>query len=324
MSAMARVLCLCAGLGAMPFAAVSGVKQRSRARASTRIINGSAVEHPLSTYSFFALPTSSAGSDQWLGCGASIISPTFALSSAHCFGGGNNPCTGPQSIAVWVGDITMDASTQITGGEKSFRTEAELICHSKYDGKCSHGHDLALLKLKTPVPNWVKPVPLDLGSSEAMDGKPVTSIGFGLMEDPFDRTYIGEPSPGLRAVNLSVLKQDSADCVRVFAGGFGCSDDASEAQASNKDQQICAGATDGPERDTCSGDSGSPMVDANGRQVAIVSYGGGPGASTHGAGRECGDPRFPGVYARVSAFADFLREHVPDLPNAVDTATVHA
>lgn len=286
---------------------------------STHIINGSVVSTPSQTYSFFALPTAGAGSDQWLGCGASIISPTFALTSAHCFGGGETPCQGPSSLAVWVGDVNLqnfDISPKTGDGMRHFRAEADVICSDRFDGKCSHGNDIALLRLRTPVPSWVTPVPLNLegGGGEAVDST-LRSMGFGITESSYLQTSISfQPSTSLREVSISVLAQDAANCQRVYDNGWGCSDSASEEAATNLEHQICAGAlASQTERDTCAGDSGSPMIDGSGVQVGIVSYGGGPGGN-HGPGRECGDRDYPGIYARVSAFRDFVREHVHDLP----------
>jgi secreted trypsin-like serine protease len=144
-------------------------------------------------------------------------------------------------------------------------------------------------------------------------------MGFGLTEDPVNQTWIGHAnSQFLRQVGVTVLAQDSESCARVYAGGWGCSDAASEAAAENLDMQICAGSVGGSNRDACAGDSGSPVVDAYGMQVAVISYGGGPGMKMTGSGRICGDPDYPGVYARVSAFSDFILQNVDDLP-ASDT-----
>lgn len=282
---------------------------------SVKIVNGSVVHNPLEKYSFFALPTASAHSDSWLGCGASIISPKYALTSAHCFGGGKFPCVGPTHLAVWVGDLALvDQKIVQKEGGKSFRTEAVLECHASFDGKCSHGHDIALLKLDKEVPSWVKPVPLDLqGSAKAATGELVTVIGFGLRQSSRDPTLIADVSSQLRMAQVQVLSQSADQCNRIYGGGWGCSDQFSEGPANNKHQQLCAGATSAPLRDTCAGDSGSPMIDASGVQVAVVSYGGGPGSKNQGPGRSCGDPNYPGVYARVSAFGSYIKSKVPGL-----------
>jgi hypothetical protein len=64
----------------------------------------------------------------------------------------------------------------------------------------------------------------------------------------------------------------------------------------NGTEMIC---TTGGRPDACRGDSGGPLVslDSGGPTlVGIVSFG----------GQRCGDPRFPGVYTRVSFEAGFL------------------
>jgi secreted trypsin-like serine protease len=291
--------------------------------AEVRIINGSVVKKSSPLHAMFALPTKSAGSDEWLGCGASIISPTFALSSAHCFGGGKSPCTGPQHIALWIGDIQLtsqgDSNVVVANQDgKSFRVEAELICSPAFDGKCSHGNDIALLKLKNKVPDWIKPVTLDLdGKAASKVGEMITPTGFGLTEDAIDPTSVSYSSPpSLRQVDVTVLAQDSASCRRMYVGGYGCSDSDSEGPAKNEDMQVCAGTVSGIDKDACAGDSGSPVLDKFGVQVAMVSYGGGPGNQMQGPGRICGDPDYPGVYGRVSAFREFITSTVLDLPLA--------
>jgi len=194
--------------------------------------------------------------------------------------------------------------------------EAELLCNSAFDGKCSHGNDVALLKLKTQLPSWVKAFPLDIDGKGASNvGDLVTPMGFGLIEDSAAPAAVSyDNSPTLRKADVTVLAQDSTNCGQVYAGGYGCSDPDSEAPASNLHMQICAGSVSGLDRDACAGDSGSPVVDKFGVQVGLVSYGGGPGEKMVGPGRMCGDPNYPGVYVRVSAFRDFITEHVHDLP----------
>jgi len=294
-------------------------------RDTTRIINGSIVANASDKYSYYALLTTGTETNRWLGCGASVISPTFALTAAHCFGGGVAPCTGPLKLALWLGDLELQKQTIVVPKEfgRSFRTDVELICHNKFDGKCSHGHDIALLKLLSPLPKWVQPVKLDVRSVSvnprvhplpSPDRRILKTMGFGLTELGHDPTTIGTVSQDLREVILGMLDEGSQSCKAVFKGGYGCSDWLSEGEAKNKEQQLCAGSGDDRPRDTCSGDSGSPALDEDGMQIGIVSYGGGPGHIVKGPGRFCGDPSFPGIYTRVHPLSDWVNQHVNDLP----------
>ncbi len=68
------------------------------------------------------------------------------------------------------------------------------------------------------------------------------------------------------------------------------------------DTEICATGPPGG-KDSCFGDSGGPLVvaaDGTPRgyvQVGVVSW-----------GPQCGNPLYPGVYTRVSSFADWINK----------------
>lgn len=79
------------------------------------------------------------------------------------------------------------------------------------------------------------------------------------------------------------------------------------------DRNLCAGSPGGGQ-DACKGDSGGPLVarDAAGGyvQIGVTSW-----------GRGCGEAGHPGVYTRVSAYADWIRATTGgDLPVAAGAA----
>lgn len=268
----------------------------------TEIVNGAIIQRPSETHSFFALPTAEKGGKRWLGCGASIISTEHAISSAHCFGGGLDPCAGPREVSLYVGDVTLkNGQIEHIPGGKSKRLDATVRCHPSWDGKCSHGYDVAIMDLATTPPEWVHPLPLMLEKSASV-GSSLIILGYGDMEASKSPLTIGGPSPFLRQAQVSLWDAQIESCSKVFAGGFGCSDKASEAAGARPEMQFCAGNEQ--RVDTCSGDSGSPVLaqqtlDQGGSrlvQVGIVSYGGGPNTTST---NECGDPAWPGMYASI-------------------------
>ena len=70
------------------------------------------------------------------------------------------------------------------------------------------------------------------------------------------------------------------------------------------DQHICARQTDNATKptDTCQGDSGGPLVQYYNNDNDIVQT----GVTSFGLG--CGNKEFPGVYARVDHFIDWINK----------------
>ncbi|UJR16589.1 hypothetical protein I4U23_003489 [Adineta vaga] len=73
----------------------------------------------------------------------------------------------------------------------------------------------------------------------------------------------------------------------------------------NSNTQFCAGV-DGGGKDTCQGDSGGPLMRYEPKQQRWILA----GITSFGMG--CADPRYSGVYTRVSAYRDWLRSIISD------------
>jgi hypothetical protein len=111
----------------------------------------------------------------------------------------------------------------------------------------------------------------------------LTVIGFGA-------TLTERLSDTLQKVDIYPV--DSNTCIRQYR--FGAIIDPAT--------MLCA-SHPLPDHDSCSGDSGGPLLDkATGTQVGIVSFGVG-----------CGDPNFPGVYTRVSAYTNWIHDRICEL-----------
>jgi trypsin len=150
--------------------------------------------------------------------------------------------------------------------------------HQNYDDFTLE-NDIMLVKLAEP--SAVTPAVLNFDSNLPLDGQTVTPIGFGTTSEG------GVSSDVLRKVDVNVVNFDTCDA---FYGG----DIFDEVM-------LCAGVPNGG-RDSCQGDSGGPLFDASGTQIGITSWGFG-----------CAQAEFPGVYARISAFENFIKDSICSL-----------
>ena len=219
------------------------------------------------------------GKGEWF-CGGTLITRQHVLTSSHCL----RPEDAGQ-ICARIGDDDLRIGSEAAHQE---RNVSSVVQHPDHFVSL---HDLAVVRLDSPVEvtEFVSPISLPPAGAEHL-GQHVEAAGWGTLE------FLGEPTKVLREVPLRVT--DPATCEAAykhmplfethFPGGF-------------QDTKVCAESRDAHHHTSaaCEGDSGGPLVtrlpDKTYQLVGVLS-----------AGFGCGDPEFPGLYTKVSAYVDWI------------------
>ncbi|XP_057334005.1 transmembrane protease serine 11B-like [Microplitis mediator] len=209
-------------------------------------------------------------------CGGSLISNRHILTAAHCVAHMNS--WDVARLTVRLGDYNIKTNTEIRHVERRVK---RVVRHKGFDARTLY-NDVALLTLNEPVEfsELIRPICLPTGS-QLYNGKVATVIGWGSLRE-------SGPQPAvLQEVAIPVWS--NAECKVKYGGA---------APGGIVDSFLCAGRA---AKDSCSGDSGGPLMVNDGRwtQVGIVSWGIG-----------CGKGQFPGVYTRVTHFLPWIYKNL--------------
>lgn len=222
-------------------------------------------------------------------CGGALIAERWVLTAAHCL--------------VVNGQIIPAQSVNIVAGLNNLQTpEAThqqvavqaVYVYPNYQDSQALINDIALLYLAESIQAGNNKAFIALpeqGNQTLVNpGSFVTVTGWGstVGYEP-DETKPPIYPPNLQEVSVPVIS--NASCNQAYDGTITGS-------------MLCASPQQGG-RDACQGDSGGPLAAANGnqwQQVGVVSFGYG-----------CASTKYPGVYARVSEFVDWIERYTGPL-----------
>ncbi|CAB3361304.1 Hypothetical predicted protein [Cloeon dipterum] len=213
-------------------------------------------------------------------CGASIISPEYALTAAHCIESSRSA----SRISLRAG------SSALYSGGTRHDVEVALV-HPQYT-QYKQDYDVAILKVrifdyvtfvnlfdnlnfllqvKQPfiLNEFSSPIDLPQSGSEVQPGTMALTTGWGVTRE-------GSLSPAFRLQSVAVPIMDRTECATNYI-----------AYGDMTPRMLCAGFRQG-QKDACQGDSGGPLA-AGGVLVGIVSWGAG-----------CARPGLPGVYTNLA------------------------
>jgi len=212
-------------------------------------------------------------------CGGSLLDSTHILTAAHCV-------AHMDSWDVARLEVALGMHTLRPLDPAALRRKVRRVTrHKGFDSRTLY-NDIALLTLDSPVTfsSTMSPVCLpNVATSDKYAQQEAAVIGWGAIKEG------GSQPSVLQQVTVRVQTND--ECKKNYGG---------DAPGGIVDHFLCAA---NPGRDSCSGDSGGPLIVQNGPgaqwvQAGIVSWGIG-----------CGLAPYPGVYTRVTSFMQWINKN---------------
>ncbi|XP_011182394.1 trypsin II-P29 [Zeugodacus cucurbitae] len=204
-------------------------------------------------------------------CGGAIIKSNTILTAAHCISKRLNGFQMMRSIIVIAGTPNRLRKTKDTQVMKVKRVAVYGA------SKTEKSVDIAVIVLQRHIHiDNVTTGILPLADHPLRPGEKCTVIGWG-------RVFDHGPMPAVALyVDLVIWPRRKCQSYKSFYAP----------------SLICAGVPEDPERDSCAGDSGGPLI-CSGQVVGVVSFGIG-----------CGTPGYPGFYTNVYRYLNWIRANL--------------
>lgn len=223
-------------------------------------------------------------------CGGSLINSRYVLTAGHCI---NAIPRGWTVIGVRLGeyDLTNDVADCVDDvcADAPVDMDIERITvHEDYNPNVkSQWNDIALIRFSREVSfsPYIKPICLPVDESV----RTRNNVGTKAVAAGWGRTETASSSNVKLKVELDI--SDPFKCSLVYK----------PSGVTLRDTQLCAGGLRG--KDTCSGDSGGPLMKRIGSNYflfGIVSFG----------PNKCGTKDVPGVYTNVAKYVDWVERNI--------------